>query len=106
VLVASEFGRTLDPASGGGSDHAWGSHWWAMGGPVQGGQMLGHHFPSLVLRGADDGDPGGRGYWVPQIAGDQVAGELLTWLGLPQDKLVQVLPNLANFTNRKLGFLA
>jgi hypothetical protein len=106
VLVASEFGRTLDPASGGGSDHAWGSHWWAMGGPVLGGQMLGHHFPSLVLRGADDGDPGGRGYWVPQIASDQVAGELLTWLGLPQDKLVQVLPNLANFTNRKLGFLA
>jgi uncharacterized protein (DUF1501 family) len=106
VLVASEFGRTLDPASGLGSDHAWGSHWWAMGGPVQGGQMLGHHFPSLVLRGVDDGDPGGRGYWVPQIASDQVAGELLTWLGLPQDKLVQVLPNLANFSNRKVGFLA
>jgi uncharacterized protein (DUF1501 family) len=106
VLVASEFGRTLDPASGLGSDHAWGNHWWAMGGPVQGGQMLGHHFPSLVLRGADDADPGGRGYWVPQIASDQVAGELLTWLGLPQDKLVQVLPNLANFSNRKVGFLA
>jgi hypothetical protein len=35
-----------------------------------------------------------------------VAGELLTWLGLPQDKLVQVLPNLANFSNRKVGFLA
>ncbi|MBD8049694.1 DUF1501 domain-containing protein [Limnohabitans radicicola] len=106
VLVASEFGRTLDPASGGGSDHAWGSHWWVIGGPVQGGQMLGQHFPSLVLRGVDDGDPGGRGYWVPQISSDQVAGELLTWLGVPQEKLLTVLPNLANFSTRKVGFIA
>lgn len=106
VLVTSEFGRTLDPAAGLGSDHAWGNHWWVMGGPVKGGQMLGAQFPSLMLRGADDGDPGGRGYWVPQIASDQVAAELLTWLGLSSSQLLQVLPNLAKFPSRNVGFMS
>ena len=105
VLVASEFGRTLDPAAGNGSDHAWGNHWWVMGGPVSGGQLLGSTFPSLMLKGKDDADPGGRGYWVPQISSDQVAAELLTWLGLPSSRLVQVLPNLTNFSQQRVGFI-
>ena len=37
TVIMSEFGRTLDPASGGGSDHAWGNHWFGMGGRVKGG---------------------------------------------------------------------
>ena len=31
VFVTSEFNRTLDPAAGNGSDHAWGGHWMVMG---------------------------------------------------------------------------
>lgn len=105
LLVISEFGRTLDPASGYGSDHAWGNHWIAMGGPVRGGQMYGARFPLPVLGGADDVDPGRRGYWLPQIAGDQVAADVLTWLGVPAGALESVMPNLRNFTQKTVGFV-
>lgn len=105
VLVTSEFNRTLDPASGNGSDHAWGGHWMVMGGQVKGAHMYGQKFPSLVLGGVDDVHEQKRGYWLPQISSDQVAADLLTWLGLPAEKLTTVMPNLANFTNKKVGFM-
>ncbi len=105
VLVTSEFGRTLDPAAGYGSDHAWGSHWWVMGSAVKGAQIYGNKFPSLVLGGVDDGDPGKRGYWVPQYSSDQVAADVLQWLGLPASRFVDVMPRLANFTKKTVGFM-
>jgi uncharacterized protein (DUF1501 family) len=105
VLVMSEFGRTLDPAAGMGSDHAWGSHWMVMGSAVNGGRFYGDKFPSLVLGGVDDSHNQKRGYWVPQISGDQVVSDLMTWLGLPSDKLIQVMPNLANFAKKNVGFM-
>lgn len=105
VLVTSEFNRTLDPAAGNGSDHAWGSHWMVMGGRVNGARMYGQKFPSLVLGGVDDVHEQKRGYWLPQISSDQVAADLLTWLGLPSDKLSLVMPNLANFSTKTVGFM-
>ena len=105
VFVTSEFNRTLDPAAGNGSDHAWGSHWMVMGGQVNGGKMYGEKFPSLVLGGVDDAHNGKRGYWVPQMSSDQVAADLLMWLGLPQDKLTVVMPNLKNFAKKNVGFM-
>lgn len=105
VLVTSEFSRTLDPAAGNGSDHAWGGHWMVMGGRVNGGRMFGEKFPSLVLGGVDDVHEQKRGYWLPQISSDQVAADLLTWLGLPPEKLSLVMPNLANFSNKTLGLI-
>jgi hypothetical protein len=30
---------------------------------------------------------------------------LLTWLGLPSDKLTLVMPNLANFSTKTVGFM-
>ena len=105
LLVTSEFGRTLDEASGFGSDHAWGNHWFVMGNAIKGGQMYGSKFPSLVLGGVDDAHPQKRGYWVPQISSDQVAADFLTWLGLPASSLMSVLPNLSNFSNKTVGFI-
>jgi uncharacterized protein (DUF1501 family) len=105
VFVTSEFNRTLDPAAGNGSDHAWGSHWMVMGGQVNGAKMYGDKFPSLVLGGVDDAHDGKRGYWVPQMSSDQVAADLLLWLGLPQDKLIEVMPNLKNFAKKGVGFM-
>lgn len=105
VLVTSEFGRTLDPASGLGSDHAWGSHWMVMGNMVGGSRIYGNSFPRLILGGVDDAHDGRRGYWVPQLSSDQVAADLLVWLGLSQDRLTQVLPNLANFSQKTVGYL-
>jgi len=105
VFVTSEFNRTLDPAAGNGSDHAWGSHWMVMGGQVNGAKMYGDKFPSLVLGGVDDAHNGKRGYWVPQMSSDQVAADLLLWLGLPPEKLTEVMPNLKNFAKKSVGFM-
>jgi uncharacterized protein (DUF1501 family) len=105
LLVTTEFGRTLGEAAGLGSDHAWGNHWFVMGNAVRGAQMYGSQFPSLVLGGVDDAHPQKRGYWVPQISSDQVAADFLTWLGLPSSALTSVLPNLANFTSKTVGFM-
>ena len=38
TLMLSDFGRTLRPGSGGGSEHGWGNHVFALGGPVAGGR--------------------------------------------------------------------
>ena len=106
VFITSEFNRTLDPAAGNGSDHAWGSHWIVMGADVIGARMYGQKFPMLVLGGEDDAHDGKRGYFVPQISSDQVAADLLLWLGLPANQLTRVMPNLQNFAQQRVGFMA
>jgi uncharacterized protein (DUF1501 family) len=105
TIVMTDFGRTLKPASGGGSDHAWGNHWWVMGGAVNGRQVVGQ-MPSLVLGGVDDFDRAQDGRFVPQISTDQVGATLMHWMGLPTASTLNVFPNLANFSQHNLGFLA
>lgn len=105
TCVMSDFGRTLKPASGNGTDHAWGNNWWVMGGPVMGARAYGQ-FPSLTLGGPDDFDLRASGRWVPTTSTDQFAATLVNWLGVPPDKLPGVFPNLANFAQKSLGFLS
>lgn len=93
TLVMTEFGRTLRPGSGNGSEHAWGTHFLAMGGAVQGGQVLGS-FPSLVLGGPDDVDEGQNGRFVPTIGTDQIGASLFNWMGLPNGSFEKVFPYL------------
>ena len=104
TLMMSDFGRTLRPASGEGTDHAWGNHWFVMGGNVTGGQVFGS-FPSLVLGGADDADPGRGGRMVPSTSTDQVGATVMKWMGLNDLQLNNVFPNLKNFSTRDLGFI-
>ncbi len=104
TLSFSEFGRALQPASGGGTDHAWGNHWWLMGGPVRGKQIVGT-YPSLALGGVDDGDQWKKGRWVPTIAGDQVGASLMQWLGVPASELLSAFPSLSNFSQKTLPLL-
>jgi uncharacterized protein (DUF1501 family) len=104
TLVMTEFGRTVRPGSGGGSEHAWGNHWFAFGGPVAGGTVHGR-FPSLVLGGPDDGDPGQNGRHVPTTSCDQVGAALMQWLGLDSSKFETVFPNLVNFTQKTTALL-
>jgi hypothetical protein len=59
----------------------------------------------LVLGGVDDAHNQKRGYWVPQFSSDQVAADLLMWLGLPADQLTKVMPNLVNFSKKSVGFM-
>lgn len=107
TIVLSEFGRTLDPASGVGSDHAWGNHWFVMGGQVKGGRVYGDTFPTLQTGGPDDAslwDPR-RGQWLPQFSSDQFIADTLLWMGLTPAQVLNVLPNLVNFKNHKIGYL-
>ncbi len=107
TIVISEFGRTLDPAAGAGSDHAWGNHWFVVGGSVKGGVVYGESFPRLVTGGADDAsiwDPK-RGQWLPQFSSDQFIADAARWMGLTAEQTLAAMPNLANFTRRTIGYL-
>jgi len=102
TFTLSEFSRTLEPGSNGGSDHAWGSHQLILGGAVKGNTVYGT-FPTLVLGGPDDADQNGR--WIPTTALDQYAATLATWFGVSAANLPSVFPNLANFPTSNLGFM-
>jgi len=101
-FTLSDFGRTLQPAAGGGSDHAWGNHHLIMGGAVKGGALYGS-FPDLRLGGNDDVSSEGR--WLPTTSVDQYAATLARWFGVADSQLAAVAPNIAAFSNRNLGFV-
>jgi len=101
-FTLSDFGRTLKPASGGGSDHAWGNHHLVIGGAVRGHTTYGT-FPELTLAGPDDFSDEGR--WVPTTAVDQYAATLATWFGVAAGDLPAVLPYIARYPTANLGFL-
>jgi len=98
----SEFSRTLEPGSSGGSDHAWGAHQLILGGAVKGNSIYGT-FPTLALGGPNDADQNGR--WIPTTALDQYAATLATWFGVSAANLPSIFPNLVNFSAGNLGFL-
>jgi uncharacterized protein (DUF1501 family) len=102
TFTLSEFSRTLEPGSNGGSDHAWGGHQLILGGAVQGNAVYGT-FPTLLLGGPDDADQNGR--WIPTTALDQYAATLATWFGVSAVNLPAIFPNLANFPTSNLGFM-
>jgi uncharacterized protein (DUF1501 family) len=107
LFTISDFGRTFQPSGSGaasvGSDHAWGSHAFIMGGAVLGGTFYGT-YPTLVPNGPDD-DGGGRGRWIPTTSIDQYGATLAQWYGLPANLLTTVFPNLSKFPTQNLGFL-
>jgi uncharacterized protein (DUF1501 family) len=100
-FTLSDFSRTFSPNTGGGSDHAWGSHHLVIGGAVHGGQIYGT-MPTLSIGGPDDA---GQGRWIPTIAVDQYAATLASWFGADATALAAVLPNLAAFSPSTLSFI-
>jgi uncharacterized protein (DUF1501 family) len=102
TFTLSEFSRTFQPGSNGGTDHAWGGHQLMMGGAVKGNAMYGT-FPTLALTGPDD--TGSNGRWIPSTSVDQYAATLATWFGVANTDLPAIFPNLANFQTANLGFL-
>jgi uncharacterized protein (DUF1501 family) len=99
----SEFSRTFQPGSNGGTDHAWGSHALMMGGAVKGNALYGT-FPTLALGGPDD--TGDNGRWIPTTSVDQYAATLASWFGVANADLPSIFPNLANFQTTNVGFMA
>jgi len=101
LFMESDFSRTCQPNANNGSDHAWASHPLVMGGAVTGGVY--GTFPELSLNGADDVT--GRGVYLPTTAIDQYGATLARWFGVPDADLETVFPNLAQFSQKYLGFL-
>ena len=102
TFTLSEFSRTLEPGSNGGTDHAWGSHQVILGGAVKGNSVYGT-FPTVALGGPDDADKNGR--WIPTTALDQYGATLASWFGVGAADLPTIFPNLKNFPTTNLGFL-
>jgi uncharacterized protein (DUF1501 family) len=101
-FTMSDFSRNFLPNTGGGTDHAWGSHPLVIGDAVKGGTIYGT-MPTLQLSGPDDASDLGR--WIPTIAVDQFAATLATWFGADAPALAAVLPNLSAFSPSTLGFI-
>jgi uncharacterized protein (DUF1501 family) len=115
TFQASDFNRTWTPNSDdpttAGTDHAWGSHSFVIGGAVQGGEVYGA-FPELAVGGLSDVPSGTRGRWIPTTAVDQYAAVLAKWFGvLPgSTEMNTIFPNLGRFDDpfgisANLGFL-
>lgn len=98
----SDFNRTFTPngiiPGPSGSDHAWGTHVFAMGGDVKGGNVYGY-YPDLDPVGVW-GTPGStRGRWIPTSAVEQFAAPLAKWLEVTDPELDTIFPNLERFAS-------
>jgi uncharacterized protein (DUF1501 family) len=102
TFTLSDFSRTFQPGSNGGTDHAWGSHHMVMGGAVQGGDLYGT-FPTLAPGGPDDVGTNGR--WIPTTSVDQYGATIAQWFGVQSSDLPTIFPNIGNFTAPTLSFL-
>jgi uncharacterized protein (DUF1501 family) len=118
TFTQSDFSRTFKPGGSGtgtGTDHAWGSHQFAMGDAVNPGGASDFYFdptvggyPTLSLGGPNDTDGGTtpRGRWIPTTGVDQYAATLATWFGVDPSNLPTVFPNIGNFGSSDLGFMS
>jgi uncharacterized protein (DUF1501 family) len=104
AFTSSEFGRTLMPNSSGGTDHAWGSHHFIVGGAVKGGDMYGA-YPGLSLNSSLDAT--GRGSMIPTTSVEQYGATLAQWFGVDPSPAVmsQIFQNVGNFPTANLGFM-
>src|SRR5258706_10293303 len=101
AFTASDFNRPF-PSNGKGSDHAWGSHHFVVGGAVKGGTVVGN-FPTLVRGGPDDAGTGGM--WIPSVSVDQYSATLAAWFGVGGGEMPMIFPNLSRFGAANLGFM-
>lgn len=119
AFTLSDFSRTFQPSGSGGvvgTDHAWGSHSFIIGGSVLGGNFYGstrpdgsgNIYPTLQLGGPDDTDGGSnpRGRWIPTTSVDQYSATLARWFGVADADLNTLFPNLSHFSSSNLGFMA
>lgn len=100
LIILSDFGRTLGD-NGNGTDHAWGNHYFVLGGAVKGG--LYGELPDLNLK--SDDDIGYKGRLIPKISMTQYYATILKWFGMSEDELNKILPELKNFEIKDLGFM-
>jgi len=102
TILTSEFGRSVG-TNGDGSDHAWGSNLFVIGGAVKGG-LYGKR-PSMVLGGRDDMNNKGR--LIPTTSMSQYYNTVMEWFGVDENLRLKILPELKNFDRESwnIGFM-
>ncbi len=108
TFTASDFGRTLT-INGDGTDHGWGGNAFVMGGAVSAGRY--GTFPDLTASATNpddisDGRNNFAGRLIPTTSVSQHGATLARWMGLNDAQLDQAFPELRNFGQRDLGYLA
>ena len=104
TFTASDFSRSFT-TNGDGTDHAWGSHHFIMGGAVKGGDIYGQ-YPTIGVDLAGFSNPDATGNaTIPTVSVDQYAATLGNWFGVSPAALDLIFPNLKNFGVRNLGFV-
>jgi uncharacterized protein (DUF1501 family) len=88
-------------SNGSGSDHAWGSHQFVLGGAVKGG--IYGKMPTFAFSGPDDAN--NRGVWIPTISAASFGATLGRWFGASAGELESAFPHLTNFPTRNVGFM-
>ncbi|HYK16431.1 MAG TPA: DUF1501 domain-containing protein [Bryobacteraceae bacterium] len=99
TFTLSDFSRTFQPGTNGGTDHAWGGNHLVIRGAVAGIDAYGQ-FPQLALGGPDVAGSNGR--WIPTRSVDQYGATLAKWFGVADSDLPSIFPNLSNFTTPTL----
>ncbi len=98
LQAISEFGRTMTN-NGRGTDHAWGGNYFTMGGSVRGGVVHGT-FPELRVDGPDS--ISSTGQMLPSKPWEALWRPLASWLGVSDEWMDVVMPNLRHFTSAHL----
>lgn len=107
TFTMSEFGRTTT-ANATGTDHGWGGHQFILGGAVNGGSIYGQ-MPEMDL--SSDDLVGDRGVLKPSTSVEEFAGTLMSWFGVSDENMAQVVPHIDQFrsvddpSSYNLGFM-
>ncbi|KAL7541680.1 LOW QUALITY PROTEIN: hypothetical protein ACHAXR_011131 [Thalassiosira sp. AJA248-18] len=95
LVMGSDFGRSLNPNSNGGTDHAWGGQYFVIGGQIKGGQILGN-YPQPLSPDYLYWIP--RGRLIPTTPWDAVWNGISNWMGIQDDAdLDWIMPNRQTF---------
>ncbi len=108
AFTASDFGRLLI-SNGDGTDHAWGSHHFIMGGAVKGGQVYGR-MPSYAYAGGTytDQQMTDDGAMIPVVSVGSYGATLARWFGMTDGEAKAVFPYLyaeGGVSSTNVGFM-
>lgn len=95
IVSASDFGRKMVP-NGGGTDHAWGGHYFIAGGSVKGKQILGK-YPSRLDETNEFNIHNSGGRYIPTTSWEALWAPISEWFGVESDQINRVIPNSINF---------
>merc|ERR1712129_107299 len=102
LLTESDFGRTLTPNAGGGTDHGWGGNHFIIGGAIKGGQIFNEYLSSFEQED-NENLVDSRGRVKPKFPWESVLAPVAEWMGVANAS--EIFPNL-NYFNRSTHIIS